>query len=63
MIVIMAVAVCMVVAVLMTMFMVMSAYAYRRFAGQTASAILTHQSISKEASSISRPSRSSPLKP
>ena len=33
----------------------------RSFAGQSASAILTHQSISKEATSISRPARSSPL--
>jgi hypothetical protein len=47
--------------VLMFMLVVMSAYAHRRFSGQSASAILTHQSISKEASSISRPARSSPL--
>jgi cell division protein FtsL len=61
MIVIMALLVCMVLTVLMFMLVVMSAYAHRRFSGQSASAILTHQSISKEASSISRPARSSPL--
>jgi hypothetical protein len=56
-----AVVVVMLVIVLMGMFVVMSAYADRRFSGQSASAIFTHQSISKEASSISRPARSSPL--
>jgi hypothetical protein len=49
------------VIVLMGMFVVMSAYADRRFSGQSASAIFTHQSISREANSISRPARSSPL--
>jgi hypothetical protein len=47
--------------VLIGLFVVMSAYAYWRFSGQSASAIFTHQSISKEANSISRPARSSPL--
>src|ERR1035441_2897715 len=63
MIVIMARAVGMgvVVTVLVFMLVVMSTHTNRRFSGQSASAILTHQSISKEASSISRPARSSPL--
>jgi len=55
-------AVGMIVPVLMTVFVVMSAYADRRFSGQPASAIITHQSMSKEANSISRPARSSPLR-
>jgi hypothetical protein len=50
-----------VVTVLVFMLVVMSTHTNRRFSGQSASAILTHQSISKEASSISRPARSSPL--
>jgi hypothetical protein len=50
------------VTVLMSLLVVMSAYTGRSFSGQSASAIITHQSISKEASSISRPARSSPLK-
>jgi hypothetical protein len=52
----------MVVAVLMAMLVVMGAYTCRSFSGQSASAILTHYSISKEATSISRPARSSPLR-
>jgi len=56
----------MLMAVLMFMFMgllvVMGAHARRILSGQSASAIFTHQSISKEASSISRPARSSPLR-
>src|ERR1035441_1816476 len=51
----------MAVTVLVFMLVVMSTHTNRRFSGQSASAILTHQSISKEASSISRPARSSPL--
>jgi hypothetical protein len=62
MIVIMDMAVGMVVTVLVAVLVVMGAYAYRSFSGQSASAIFTHYSISKEASSISRPARSSPLK-
>jgi hypothetical protein len=54
-------AVVMLVTVLMSRFMVMSANTCRSFSGQSASAIFTHQSISKEATSISRPARSSPL--
>lgn len=53
--------VAMIVPVHMRMMMVMSAYSYRAFPGQSASAIFTHYSISSEASSISRPPRSSPL--
>jgi hypothetical protein len=45
----------------MAMFVVMSANAYWRFTRQSASAVFTHQSISNEANSISRPARSSPL--
>lgn len=60
----MVVSMAMLVTVLMfmSMFVVMGAHAYRSFSGQSASAILTHQSISKEANSISRPARRSPLK-
>jgi hypothetical protein len=47
--------------VLMSMFMVMSAHTYGRLSRQSASAIFTHQSISNEANSISRPARSSLL--
>ena len=36
--------------------------AHRVFSGQSASAIFTHQSISSEATSISRPARISPLR-
>jgi hypothetical protein len=50
------------VAVLMAMLVVMGAYTCRSFSGQSASAILTHYSISKEATSISRPARRSPLR-
>ena len=60
--VLMTVVVGMVVTVLRAMLVVMSAYTGRSFSGQTASTILTHYSISKEASSISRPARSSPLR-
>ena len=59
---IMAMLVGMAVAVLMFMLVVMSAYTCRSFSGQSASAILTHYSISKEATSISRPARRSPLR-
>jgi len=52
----------MVVFVLMSMFVLVSAHAYWRFTRQSASAIFTHQSISNEANSISRPARSSPLR-
>jgi nitrogen fixation protein FixH len=62
MILFMGVVVGMFVAVLISMFVVMGAYACRSFSGQPASAIFTHQSISKEATSISRPARSSPLR-
>ena len=52
----------MVVIVLMVMVVVVGAYTHRFLSGQPASAFVTHQSISKEASSISRPARSSPLR-
>jgi hypothetical protein len=47
--------------VFMGVLVVMSAYTTRTFAGQPASAVFTHYSISSEANSISRPARSSPL--
>jgi hypothetical protein len=66
MLVAMAVVVVMTVTVLMvvvmSMLMVFGTNAHRLFSGQSASAFFTHQSISSEATSISRPARSSPLK-
>src|ERR1035438_8374114 len=51
----------MAVTVVMIMVVVMGTNAHRIFTGQSASAILAHQSTSNEVSSISRPARSSPL--
>jgi hypothetical protein len=51
----------MAVTVVMIMVVVMGTNAHRIFTGQSASAILAHQSTSNEVSSISRPARSSAL--
>ena len=56
------VVVIMIMAVTMRVLMVFRTDAHRVFPGQSASAFFTHQSISSEATSISRPARISPLR-
>jgi len=60
-VVVMCVWVLMVGLVTMRVFVVMSTDPHGIFSGQSAAAIFTHYSISKEASSISLPPRKSPL--